>query len=277
MANESAPTIADLLDIWQEALESVAGVAEGLEPVQWQLPTDCPGWSVADVVAHVVDIEQFFGGEPRLDHEPDWAALPHADDDLGRMLEVGVDARRGRSPQELLTELRETIARRRSQLDALPEDAEVFGPSGRLVPLNRFLRTRIFDTWVHEQDIRWAVGNDGAWNSAPAAIAFQQMWASVPYVWAKNVEAPQGSVLHMIVIGPDLHRETYVTVGEDGRGAKAAETGKPDVIAEMTWAAFMRLSCGRVGLNDPWLKDKIEVSGDTALGARLLPAMSITP
>ena len=277
MATDSAPTHADLLDIWQEALEAVATLAEGLAPEQWQLQTACPGWSVADVVAHVIDLEQLFGGEPRPEHEPDWNALPHVDGEFSRVVEVGVDFRRGRTPEELTSGLRATIVRRRAQLDSLPDDAEVFGPTGGMMPIDRFLRTRTFDTWVHEQDIRWAVGNDGAWNSAPAAIAFQQMWGAVPYMWGKNVKAPQGSVLCVIVIGPDLHRETYVTVDENGKGVRADETPRPDVTAEMTWAAFMRLACGRVDLNDPWLKDKIEITGNPELSARLMPAMSIAP
>ena len=277
MVNDAAPTHAELLDIWHEALESVATIAEGLDPEQWELPTACPGWSVADVVAHVIDLEQLFGGEARPDHEPDWASLPHADDDFSRMVEVGIDFRRGRSPEELTSELRETIARRRAQLDALPDDAEVLGPTGGMMPVDRYLRTRTFDTWVHEQDIRWAVGDDGGWNSAPAAIAFQQMWGAVPYMWGKNIKAPAGSVLFMLVIGPDLHREIYVTVDENGKGTRIAETAQPDVTAEMTWAAFMRLACGRVDLNDPWLKDKIEITGEPELAARLMPGMNIAP
>jgi hypothetical protein len=68
-----------------------------------------------------------------------------------------------------------------------------------------------------------------------------------------------------------------VTVGEDGRGSAAASAEDPDVTADMTWAAFMRLSCGRVALDDPWLADKVELSGDKELSERLLPAMSFTP
>jgi hypothetical protein len=39
----------------------------------------------------------------------------------------------------------------------------------------------------------------------------------------------------------------------------------------------MRLSCGRVAVDDPWLVGKTELVGDPALCARLLPAMSIAP
>jgi uncharacterized protein (TIGR03083 family) len=273
----AAPTHAELLDIWQEALESIVAVAEPLAPKQWSAQTDCPGWTVADVVAHVIDIEQLFGGEPRPEHEPDWTALTHVQNDFGRVTEVGVDHRRGTAPADLLDELRATIGRRRAQLDALPADAQVFGPSGGLEHIDRFLRTRTFDTWVHEQDIRWATGNDGGWTTAPAAIALQQMVRGLPYVWGKSVGAPPGSVLRLSVIGPDLHVESLVTVDENGRGIPAPDDAQPDVDAEMTWAAYMRLSCGRVSPDDPWLANKVEVGGLADLAAKLLPALAITP
>jgi uncharacterized protein (TIGR03083 family) len=277
-SNVPPPTIPELLDTWQEALAAIVAVCEPLSVEQWQVETPCPGWTVADVVAHVIDLEQLFGGETRPDHEPDWSTLPHVANDFGKLTEVGVDYRRGRDPEVLLAELRATILRRRAQLDQLPEDAEVFGPpAGRMMSLDRFLRTRTFDTWVHEQDIRWAVGSDGGWNTAPAGIAFIQMAGALPYVWGRNVKAPVGATLRVAVIGPDLFHESVVTVGEDGRGVLIASVPDPTVSAEMTWAAFMRLSCGRVRVDDPWLVGKTEIVGDPELSARLLPAMSIAP
>jgi len=279
MANEApaAPTVAELIDVWQEAADAIVAVAEPLTDEQWQLATDCPGWSVADVVAHVIDLEQLFGGEPRPDHSPDLEAMTHVRNDIGRITEIGVDYRRGTAPQELLAELRATIARRREQLDALPDGAEVIGMSGRPTSLDRFLRVRTFDTWVHEQDIRWAVGNDGGWNTAPAGIAFSQMTSSLPYVWGHNVKAPTGSVLTLTVLGPDMHHQASVTIDDEGKGAWAADDVRPDLEAAMTWAAFMRLSAGRVAIDDPWLRDKVELLGDADLGQRLLPAMAISP
>lgn len=274
----SGATVPELLDTWQQALDDVAALCETLTPEEWQALSPCPGWTVSDVVAHVIDLEQLFGGEPRPDHEPDWADLPHVTDDFGRLTETGVDYRRGREPGVLLAELRATTHRRRQQLDALPLDAEVFGPpAGRMMGLDRFLRTRTFDTWVHEQDIRWAVGRDGGWNTEPAGIAFVLMVGALPYVWGRTVKAPAGSTLRLTVTGPEIRHQSAVTVGEDGRGVLISSVTDPTVTAEMTWPAFMRLSCGRVAVGDPWLVGKVELVGDPDLCARLLPAMSIAP
>jgi len=273
-----APTVAEFIEVWHEALQSIVDLCDPLDGERWLLPTACPGWTVADVVAHVIDLEQLFGGVAPPDHEPDWDSLPHVKNDFARLTEVGVDFRRGMSPQELLTEMRLTIMRRRAQLDALPEDAEVIGPpAGKPMPLERFLRTRTFDTWIHEQDIRWAIDQDGAWNTAPAGVAFSQMANALPYVWGRNVKAPVGSVLQLTVIGPDMHHQSSVTVDEAGRGIFAPDDTRADLEAAMTWAAFMRLSAGRVAIDDPWLRDKVELLGDAELGQRLLPAMNIAP
>ncbi len=278
MANEPAPpALAELIDVWQESLETIIAVCTPLSGEQWQALTPCPGWTVADIVAHIIDLEQFFGEEPRPDHKPDWEALPHVIGDFGRFTEVGVDARRGRDPQELLAELQATIDRRRPQLEALPADEKVLGPTGTMVTLDRFLRVRIFDTWAHEQDIRWAIGDNGGWNSNAAGIAFLHMLNALPYVWSRNVKAPPGSTLRLTIIAPDLEHTVYVTVGEDGRGARIKNHDHPDVLADMTWAAYARLSCGRVATDDPWLADKVEITGDADLGARLLTALAITP
>jgi uncharacterized protein (TIGR03083 family) len=273
-----APTVAEFIEVWHEGLQAILDLCEPLDAEQWQLPTECPGWTVADIVAHVIDLEQLFGGDARPDHEPDWDTLPHVAGDFARITEIGVDFRRGRSPQELLTELRLTIMRRRIQLDALPPDAEVIGPpAGKPMTLERFLRTRTFDTWIHEQDIRWAIESDGGWNTAPAGVAFSQMANALPYVWARNVKAPAGAVIHLTVLGPDMHHESWATVDENGRGVFAPDDTPGNLDAAMTWAAFMRLSAGRVKIDDPWLRDKVELMGDAELGQRLLPAMNIAP
>ena len=53
------PLIASFEDVWGD----IAGLCEGLTPEQWALPTDCPGWSVQDNVAHMIGTERMLAGE----------------------------------------------------------------------------------------------------------------------------------------------------------------------------------------------------------------------
>ena len=52
--------------------------------------------------------------------------------------------------------------------------------------------TRTFDTWVHEQDIRSAIGEEGGWDTDPARVASLQMIRALPYVLGSQREGTRG-------------------------------------------------------------------------------------
>lgn len=274
---EVSPTVPELVDIWQLALESVADLTDNLTDEEWRAATPCPGWSVADIVAHLIDVEQFMAGSPRPDHAPDWTSLPHAAGDFGRFTELGVDYRRGRPRDQVLDELRQTIAARRRELDAVPEGQQVTGILGTPTTIDRLLRIRIFDAWVHQQDIRTALGLDGAWDTAPAIVAFQQMAKAVPVVWSRTVKASPGQVVHVSVTGPGLAAEIYADVDDTGRGRRCAPVAEPAVSLTVSWPDFMRIANGRVAVDDPALRSRLALTGDPVLAESLLPALSIAP
>lgn len=271
------PTVPALIDIWESAAEAIVDLCTPLTDEQWLAATPCPGWSVADIVAHAIHIEAFVGGEQQPEHSPDWTTLQHAKGPLGQFIETGIDYRRGRPKDAVLAELRSRICVRRAQLDATPIDADVLGISGSLSPLPRVIRTRIFDLWAHEQDARAAVDRSGGWGTLPAVIAFQQMASSLPYVWGKSVGAPIGSVVRLSVTGPDLEAELSAAVGEDGKGTAGDPGADPDVHLTVSWPDYMRLSCGRVDVSDPQFRARMSLKGDPACGALLLGALAITP
>ncbi len=277
MQNVVAPTVPELIDLWQSALETVARLGDAATDEQWQLPTPCPGWSVGDVVAHLIDIEQLMAGSPRPEHEPDWSTLAHAQGDFGRLTEVGVDHRRAKPREEVVAELRETIALRRSQLDAVPEGAEVIGPFGNPTSMDRLLRIRIFDTWAHQQDIRTAMGIDGGWDTPEAAVSQEQIVRALPYVWARTVSAPIGATVRIEITDASLPRDVAVEAVTDGKGVDAPPRPDATVWLTASWPDIMRLACGRIATDDPDLRARILLRGDAALGAALLPALSITP
>ncbi len=271
------PTLPELIDTWQDELTAIADQCETLTDEQWNAQTPCPGWTVADVVAHLIDVEQLLGGQPRPDHVPDWDALPHAAGDHGRLTEVGVDARRGRPRADVIAELRAVAPVRRAQVEGLATGTQVPGPFGKDLPIEKLMRMRTFDAWVHEQDIRSAIGDDGGWNSDAAGIAFLQIVGALPYVWARGANAPVGSTLRVVIIGPGLHHEVCMIVDDSGKGVLTPAQEETDVDLNATWPALMQLACGRVGAQDPSLAGRIEISGNARLGLALLTGMSITP
>ena len=271
------PSAPEMIEIWQEAADAVADLAEQLDDDQWRAMTRCPGWSVADVVAHVVDVEEVLAGQPRPDHEPDWAALPHVANDFSRFTEVGVDRRRGVSRTDVVDDLRATIALRRGQLDALPPGEDIIGPLGNPTTLDRLLRMRCLDMWMHQQDIRAAIGVDGGLDTRPAWISYQQIRAALPVVWSKRAGAPGGDVVRIDVTGPGIVATMAAVTEADGRGVLVAPPELAAVAVRLSWPDLVILASGRVDPADPGLTARIELNGDPGLGAALLQALSITP
>jgi uncharacterized protein (TIGR03083 family) len=134
--------------------------------------------------------------------------------------------------------------------------------------------TRPVDLWIHEQDIRRAVGKPGHLDT-PGARHTQETFASrLPYVVAKAARLPPGSTVLIDVTGPVSARYA-VSVDESGRGL-AFDPSKDAVDAMVTLTldteAFTMLSAGR---REPsGLPMKVE--GDDAAAAQLLAAFTLT-
>lgn len=267
-----------LVHAWSSSIRDIRTVGGELDEEQWLAPTACPGWNVADIVAHVVDVESALAGQPRPAHEPAWDALPHVQSDVSRWTEVGVDLRRGRPQEAVLAELDHVIELREGQLAQGPHElsAEVPGLFGAPMPLGRLLQMRVFDTWVHAQDIRDAVGMVDELDGPGAKVTAAQLMDALPRIWGKSVGAPVGSVLEVDVTGPGVVACVQVEVGTDGRANRARDR-QPDVRISASWPALMHRMAGRIRPGDPSFADGLQISGDQALIERLLPALNIAP
>lgn len=270
-------TVPEIVDAWEASLRENLAIAESLDDAEWSLPTPCEGWSAGDMIAHLADVESYVSGDPRPEHVPDWERLPQAADAFSQFTETGVDYRRTWPRQAVIDELRERIGTRRAQLDAVPDGGLIPGLFGDPVPVETLLRMRTFDSWVHQQDVRAAIGREGGWGSVPATVAFQQMSKALPYSWARNAKAPGGASARVTVTGPELETDATVVVDDSGRGRFADPVDAPTVHLVTSWPDYMRLCCGRVAVDDAGLRARITLAGDHALGEALLRGLSIAP
>ncbi|HYN75566.1 MAG TPA: maleylpyruvate isomerase family mycothiol-dependent enzyme [Candidatus Limnocylindria bacterium] len=259
------------------ALVGVQSLAHDLSESERDLPTDCPGWSVRDHVAHVAGLEAVLMGRPRPDHDPDWSTLPHVRNDAGRFMEVDVDLRRSWSWADVLTELDEVVALRLPQVAALPDDPEasMIGPLGQPRPLLPTLPIRAFDVWQHEQDVRHALGLPGVLDGPGAQLAVRQIRSALPYVLGKQVGGPPGTTLRWTITGEQA-QEVVLQIDATGRSAEVAPdalTGDPTAAITCDTETFTLLGAGR---RDPAVLT-VEVDGDVALAGRILAAVAITP
>jgi uncharacterized protein (TIGR03083 family) len=267
MNEAKEPVVAALAEEWAAITELGAALSEA----EWELPSECPGWSVRDLVSHLIGVERSLLGEPSPAVPTDRA--PHVHNDMGALNEAWVAARRGLPGPAVLEEFSEVTGRRLEQLAGFPADRfDEIGPSpvGQ-VPYREFLHVRVMDCWVHEQDIRVATGRPGHAEGAPAEIALDRISSAMPFVVAKRAGAPDGSGVRFDLAGsPSRRMEVAVS---DGRGA-LGKLDHPDVTLAMDAEVFWRLGCGRIGGQAALDAALVGMHGDTALGERVVRNMA---
>ena len=267
-----AERMSDLVRIWWQAVNDFTALLEKVEPEGWLTPTDLPGWDVRAVAAHVAHLESLLAGAEHEDVEI--VDAPHVRGTMGRFAEQGVVTRRDLSPDDVINQIREAATARHTRLLAAPpadpdEPAPgLFGAIGWSTLT--LLRNRPLDVWMHEQDVRRAVGRPGGMDTDAAAHAASYLAESLPYVLAKRVEAPAGTTTVLEVAG---HGPVAATVGEDGRGSLVTPPGSPTVTLRTDRESFILLAGGRRTPSG----DAVHVEGDTALGARILEQLAVTP
>lgn len=251
-----------LVQAHEDVYASVAKLVAELDGADWDRPTGCPGWTVRDQVAHIASLEGLLAGDPfPADHRlPD--DLPHVRDDVGRFMETLIDVRRGKPIDELVAELHDVTARRRAQLAAITDLAET-GPSivAGEQPHHRSLPIRVIDLYLHEQDIRRAVGRPGHTDGPAPTVVLDRMTKGLQATLPERV-GRGGRVVFEVTGGAG--RTIAVELGDGEAAARIA----------VTVPQFVALVGGRA---DAPSVDDLEVQGDRDLAAAALRAAGLTP
>ncbi|MEW2547077.1 maleylpyruvate isomerase family mycothiol-dependent enzyme [Streptomyces sp. NPDC047002] len=270
------PSLQNYADAWTHSIEAIAALVGPLAEGDWNRRTPCPGWSVRDVVSHVIGMECEMLGDPRPIH-----TLPrdlyHVKDEFSRYMEMQVDVRRHHTSPEMTAELEYTIIRRNRQLrnENRAPDAVVRAPLGKEQTLEVAMRMRAFDVWAHEQDLRTALGEPGDLDSLGAQVARDTLLAALPKVVAKKAGAPRNSAVVFDVHGPVEFMRT-VRVDAEGRGTvDGAPSLGPAVTLALDWETYVRLACGRV--RAAAVADRVKVDGDQELADAILREFAVTP
>lgn len=253
---------------WHESARSIVALAGELDDADWARPTDCAEWSVKDIVAHLAHLETEL-----CSTEQNTSAQSTGTDVVSAYTGAGVDARRDRTPDELIEEFAAAVELRASRLAVLPDDPSEpapVTPGGVAWSWDTLLRNRSVDVWVHEQDIRRATGRPGTLDSTGAHVAVMTFSFALPYVVGKRVKPPAMSTVQWKVTG-ETPLELTVRVGADGRASAIETLDEPSVTLTMTTETFTVLTAGR---REP---DEVEVAidGDQDLGRAVLSAMAI--
>jgi len=263
--------MARVVAAYEQTMRSTIALAQDFTDADYGLPTDLPGWTVKDVLSHLIGIERALLGDPAPQHTlPD--DLPHIRNDFGRMLEVDVDVRRPVPGPKVLAELVETLDRRLARLPGIDPDQEITAPTGKKVPYVEFMTFRAFDCYVHEQDIRRAVGRPGNLDAPAAEYTRYRLGFGLPYVVGKKVAAEPGQTVRFEVTGPVAFTRC-IAVGDDRRARDTEPVETPTVTLTMEWETYLLLATGRRTPDTV----PVAVAGDRELGAKVLANLNTTP
>jgi uncharacterized protein (TIGR03083 family) len=232
-------------------LDAFLALLTDLTPDEWGLPTDCPRWSVRDMVAHVtgamdegahlrVLLRHLVLGRRRY---PDLCPLDGIN-------EVQVDDRRDATSADLLADLAElgpkaAGARRRMPRlvrgRRLPKDTGL-PPGSTFGYLLDVIYPR--DVWMHRIDVARSTGRDLA-VSATEADVVAQVVRDLADVW-------DGPPTRLVLTG-------------HGAGAWALGTGSPEATLEADAVEVCRMLSGRD--SSPSVRASGDSDAERALGA----------
>ena len=262
---DKSDVLSGLFGTW----DSLDQLLTGLSDDEWCAPTPLPGWSVHNVIAHVIGTESMLQGVSTPDADIDVSTLDHVRNDVGVANECWVRHLGALSGAQLHDRFRSITADRRKRLTEMSDDdwdaptATPVGPDS----FGRFMRVRLFDCWMHEQDIRDGLGrpsSDAELSEPKARLAVDEIAATMGFVVGKLGKAPEGSRVAVELTGP-LARTIRVAV--DGRAQVVDDFGGSEATStiRVDGLLFTRLAGGRTDN-----AASVELGGDTAVGSRIV-------
>ena len=267
----------DTIDKLAMCFASLSELGQQLSEEQWKLPTECPGWTVQDNLSHIVAFERVLNGYPATTHQA--KGFDYIKNPIGTSNENEIDARRHLSGAEVLAEWNETAAARLATLRSADEayySTEMATPTG-LGTIADLLHIRVLDCWVHEQDMRRALGITGHLSGPAAEHTIDRLIRTIPIVVGKRASTPDGqSVVIDITADPVLGgvRRHIICTVVNGRAALVdIEPEAPLCRLTMDTQTFLTLATGRRGAEQ--ITNSIEHAGDLTHGHKIVASMNM--
>jgi len=263
------------VESWRNAVDDVVALLRSLDESDWSRPTDLPGWDVKGIACHLAHLESELAGVKQKRVE-----LPERDHytaPTSAYTELGLVARADMTGAEITDELEECAKSRHTQLLADPPTDGKGDPPRTPGKIGwnweTLLSNRVVDVWMHDQDIRRAVGRPGDMNTPGAAHTVATFTLAFPYAVGKRVAPPAGTTVVLDVTGVSpVH--LAVEMNDSGRAVPlTTDPDSPTVSLRMDVETFVVLAGGR----RPASELPVQVEGDAELGGRILEAMAVTP
>ncbi len=263
-----------IVDALEETWTAIDHVLRPQLLAAYDAPTPCPGWSVRDVLSHLLGFESFLQGEPVPPHEGEWPA--YVRNSIGEMNEAFVEAHRHEPGREVLDQFREVTRLALIRLRGLStEEWDVVGwsPEGPR-PYHRFQETRLLDSWIHLQDIRDALLEPADDHGVGEEVVVNRFEAALPYVVGHVMKAPDATVVRITLTGR-LGRSVTLEVAGGRASAVASSAGAPTVEITTPVALFWRRAAGRIGAEAFLAASATQVHGSRSLARDFSRALAI--
>lgn len=273
--------LSELIEAYSQTGQAVLDLGLTCRDDEFDLPTQCPGWTVKDQISHVIGVEGALNGAPAPDVTV--GDKPWVNNEFGQFMETHVEARRAVPGPDVVQEWAQLFPERVAmyhQLLADPEQ-ELNTPLGRLDPTS-MLGTRVIDMWCHEQDIRHALNRIGNLDSPGAALFTLRVLEALPKRVAK-AGLPIGTTVIIETTGPVQARTGVRVVEQDGKpfgeelfSGDSLPEGESDgatTTIRLTTEELTRRGAGRVAVDDL----RFQVDGDEDTARQVLEALVITP
>lgn len=265
---DKSDVLTGLFAVWDD----LDALLDRLSEADWQKPSALAGWDVKAVVSHIIGTESFLQGVSPPEPDIDVKALDHVRNDIGVMNECWVRHLSAESGTQVLAKFREITGQRRKVLQDMSDDewnAVSFTPAGP-DSYGRFMRIRVFDCWMHEQDIRIGLqrpSSDEELQGPALRLSLDEVETSMGFVVGKLAKAPEGSRVLFDLTGAAA-REIRVSV--DGRAQLVADFGgaEPTATIRVDALQFTRLAGGRPLC--PARSQNVELDGDRDVAGRIV-------
>lgn len=255
-------------DVHRIEMERFEMLLRRLSDEQWQRPIDPPefaGWTVHDLAAHVTSNEALFAQLLDITDPAAPETVNHNDDRTEQVLA----RHRSMAPADTVAEFRtfaEAVDARVRELsdDDLERELAWWGNPMRIVTV---LVHRSFETWIHADDIRRAVGLPHVPPPAPTLKTMSSMaagWSALMIASTGNDYAGRSVRLVLTGAGGGSY---HVPLGFDEPDLAATE---PDAVITVDVVDY----CRRIGDRLPVVDLRYEATGDTELARELVNSLN---
>jgi len=271
------PTLVDrshTVELLRNEFAALSALCSDLADDQWDVPTCLPGWTVRDVLSHVIGTESMLAGEPAP--SADISHLDHMRNPIAEANEVWVESMRPLGGAEMLARFDAVVRRRLDALEGMGQsdfDAPSWTPAGGNETYGRFMRIRHYDCFMHEHDIRYALGGPPREDRDDLRSVLDEVVTGLGYIVGRKAAMPDGTGVRIDLTGPI---DATFLIRVDGRATVVESLdGETTVRIGMPVMLFTRLTGGRHDRGTGG-QEEISITGDRGLGRKLVDNLAFT-